>query len=214
MFLAQCLQFTDYRTPKVTGSYSRLNIGICIRSRSRNQFHHRSRVFGRSRSSYLFRLFCLRLISFGYRSSRSSGLCFTRKLKRNFCRRQTTLIVAGSIFQITFYRISPTSQLHFLHEFGSILEIAHFHFEQFVESSYFLADRLQFTYQFYTGLLLHIKCGRNRSSVSKIGRINMPPFVNGSRKHDLRFCIRKRVQFCFKLYRIFNLRLQCIGYKA
>ena len=208
MFLTQCLQFIDDRFPGFIGGSGGLNSDCRIQNRGRNGFCHRVRLPGRSRSSFLFRLFCLRLIGFSYRNGRASSFRLTGELKGNFCRRQTTFIVAGSIFQISLYRISFTCQFHFLHESGSILEIAYFHFEQFVESSHFLADRIQFTYQFYAGLLLHVKCGRNRSSVSKIGRVNMPPFVNGSCKHDLRFCIGKRVQFCFKLYRIFNLCLQ------
>ena len=48
----------------------------------------------------------------------------------------------------------------------------------------------------------------------EVGRIHMPPFINGSGKYNLRFCVRKSIELSLELYRIFDLRLQNTYNKA
>ena len=154
----------------------------------------------------LFRLLCFRYSI--------SGFCYSGILERHLSRRQTTLVITSSIFQITFDCVSSTREFYFLHKLCCILEIAYLHFEQFIESRYFFAYRLQFAYKLDTRFIINIECCGNRAAISQIGRINMPTFIHGSCKHHLCLRIGESCQLCFKLYRIFDLRLQCIYNKA
>ncbi len=216
MFFAQRLQIADNRLPKFTGCNGRLNIRSRIHRSGGHQLHHSGRIFhfGRSGSRFFLflRFFFLRLFCFS--RSRISGFCYSGKLERNFGRRKATLVITSSIFQIPFYLISPACEFYFLNKLRSILKVAHFHFKQLVESSHFLTNRLQFTGKLQSTLLIDIECRRNRSAISKFGRINMPSVINGGGKYNLRFGIRKSVQLGLELYRIFNLCLQSIANKA
>ena len=120
-------------------------------------------------------LFHLRILRF-LCGNRTLALCFQRCLRG----RQTSLVVAGTVFHVAVNVVLRFGKSDFLYEGNCLLEIAQLHVEQLVVFLNLAATRLQLAYRLCTLHLHGVERSRNRTIVTQIGGIHMPSWVNGS----------------------------------
>ena len=143
--------------------------------------------------------------SFLLRRSLNRLLCFSAKREFNGSRRQAVLVVASTVFQITFHYIVATRKPYLLGKPGISFKITHLHREDWIHIFHFSCTGSKFADQLGSLNLIYIKCSGSRSSVFQSCRIHVPSGINRTRKHNFGFGSRKFFPFGFELYRILHL---------
>ena len=135
------------------------------------------------------------------------GRCLASMLEVDLRRRQTALVVAGSVFQVCVDNILSSSEFYLLHESGASFEETQFHAKHIVVFRHFVASCLQFANEFYAFHFVDVEGCRDRSVASQTCRVDVPSWLNLSAEYNLCNCCPVSFQLTGEFYRAKQLCL-------
>ena len=126
--------------------------------------------------------------SFRFFGIGSIGRSVAFKVEFHLRRRQTILVVACAILQITFNMIGFSSYLISLNKAHGVFKVAQLHFKQFVVVAQFFSFSLQFSCSLSAFGLFGGNGSRDRSTAWQSCRVDMPSVINLSSEDNINFC--------------------------
>ena len=141
------------------------------------------------------------LLLFSYRR-------FPRCLQRYLGRRYATLVVAGTILQVTVDVVRRLRETYLLHELCLLLEELQFHTEHLIKLLDDVALGLKASHRLSALHLHRMERGRDGAVVAEVGTVDVPPSIYRCREHDLSLSALAWLQLGLEVNRIDHLCLQ------
>ena len=154
----------------------------------------------------LFRFSCGLLLCL-YRGREVYGRTFSLLGKLYLTGRQTVLTATGVVFQIAVNVVLRLGETYLLCEDGLVLEESECAVEDGVVLLLQVAACLQLAHQFGPFQLDSREGGIDGQLLAGVGRIDVPPFVDGGREHDLGCCLVKLLELRAEMHGVHYLRM-------